>query len=96
MPLNDSHGHLTAVEMLRNALKAENSSLKLELDDLENCLRRQNLRIVRILGGTGGTKSGYFHDFVLYRIGIERPLEIDCAHCNPRHMLVRLHHYQTK
>ncbi len=46
--LNDSDGHLTAVKMLCNALKAENSSLKFKLADVENRSRRQNLRITEI------------------------------------------------
>lgn len=34
--LTDSDGRLTAVEKLCNALQAENTDLKLKLDDLEN------------------------------------------------------------
>ncbi len=46
--LNDTDGHLTAVKTLYSAIKAENSSLKFKLDDVESHLRRQNLRITEI------------------------------------------------
>lgn len=109
--LNDSDGRLIAVEKLCNTLQTENTSLKLKLDDLENRSRRQNLRIIGIPEGSEGQSPvafAFMSSFFTELFGngaFKRPLEIDRAHrvgqrsqqnTFPRHMLVRLHHYQTK
>lgn len=68
-------------ELLCNALKAENSSLKLKLDDLENCSRRQNLRIIGIPEGLEWQSPVAFMIFFFTELlgdgAFERPLEID-------------------
>lgn len=107
--LNDSDGRLTAVEKLCSTLQTENTSLKLKLDDLENRSRRQNLRIIGIPEGSEGQNPvAFMASFFTELFGdgaFKRPLEIDRAHrvgqksqqsAFSRHMLVRLHHYQTK
>ncbi|XP_073798760.1 LINE-1 type transposase domain-containing protein 1 [Danio rerio] len=107
--LIDSDGRLTAIEALCNALKKENGSLKLKVDDLENRSRRQNLRIIGIPEGLEGQSPVTFMISLFIELfgdsAFERPLQIDRAHrtgqkthpnAYPRHMLVRLHHYQTK
>ncbi|KAL0152458.1 hypothetical protein M9458_052181 [Cirrhinus mrigala] len=72
--LNDSDGRLTAVEKLCNTLQTENTSLKLKLDNLENRLQRQNLRIVGIPEGSEGQNPGGFYDFIFHQTVWRRPL----------------------
>ncbi len=109
--LTDSDGRLTAVEKLCNTLQAENTDLKLKLDDLENRSRRQNVRVIGIPEGLEGQNPVTFMSSMFTELfgegAFERPPEIDRAHrvgqksqrnAFPRHMLVRLHlhRYQTK
>lgn len=109
MALNDSDGRLTAVEKLCNTLQTENTTLKLKLDNLENRSRRQNLRIIGIPEGSEGQSPvAFMLSFFTQLFGDDAfkcLLEIDRAHyvsqrsqqnTFPRHMLVQLHHYQTK
>lgn len=107
--LTDSDGRLTTVEKLCKTLQTENADLKLKLDDLENRLRRQNVRIIGIPEGSDGQNPVTFMSSMFTKLfgedAFERPPEIDRAHCVgqksqrnsfPRHMVVRLHRYQTK
>ncbi len=75
--LTDTDGRLTAVEKLCNTLQAENTDLKLKLDDLENRSRRQNVRVIGIPEGLEGQNPVTFMSSmftVLYGEGaFERP-----------------------
>ncbi|RXN17961.1 putative transposase element L1Md-A101/L1Md-A102/L1Md-A2 [Labeo rohita] len=107
--LTDCDARLITVEKLCNALQTENRDLKLKLDDLENRSRRQNVRIIGIPEGSEGHNPVTFVSSMLTELfgedAFERPPEIDRAHrvgqkpqrnSFPRHMVVRLHKYQTK
>ncbi len=107
--LTDSDGGLTAVEKLCNTLQAENIDLKLKLDDLENHLRRRNVRAIGIPEGSEGQNPVTFMSSMFTELfgegAFERPPKIYRAHrigqksqrnAFPRHMLVWLHRYQTK
>ncbi|KAJ8400736.1 hypothetical protein AAFF_G00395050 [Aldrovandia affinis] len=50
-PLSEVEGRLTTVESQISLVTAENKGLKLKIDDLENCSRRMNLRVIAIPEG---------------------------------------------
>ncbi len=74
--LTDSDGPSDSSGEAVQSLQAENIDLKLKLDDLENHLRRQNVRAIGIPEGSEGQKSGDFYVLNVPNFGegaFERP-----------------------
>lgn len=107
--LNDMETRLATLESTCIALSKENDALKLKTDDLENRLRRNNIRITGLPEKVAGSQQTAFMEvFLKETFGPEAfpTPSVDRAHRvavlrkkqdDPsRQFIARIHHYQTK
>lgn len=108
--LTDVDSRVASLETMCTALSKDNERMRAKLDDLENRLRRNNVRIIGIPEHSEGTHPTTFMEALILDVfgkdSFPKPPVVDRAHRSlgppprpnqpPRPFIVRLHHYQTR